>query len=123
MSTRESEMASPGRERRRAPRARAEFPLQIDTPSGAMPGKLRDVSENGLCCDFPEPLREMTQVAIDLRLPGRSKADKVVGAVVRCDKLRGVTPPTYEVAVFFTELANETRAALRNHVAENMASR
>lgn len=105
-----------GRERRRAPRAPADFPLHIDTTSGPIAGRLKDISENGLCCHFPEALREMTRVGVDVSLPGQAKPARLVGAVVRCEKLRGAAPPAYEVAVFFTELATDTRAALQHFV-------
>ena len=102
-------------ERRGAPRATANLPLQLSPESGAQPASLKDISQSGLCCEFPEPLTEMALMGIDLELPG-DDPHRVEGIVVRCDKQRGVNPPTYEVAIYFTELKPETRRAIQKYV-------
>lgn len=103
-------------ERRRAPRARADFPIRMTQRTEAQSGKVVDISENGLCCTFPEAIQEMTLVHIDMQLPASDESHTIQGAVVRCEKRRNVTPPTYEVAVYFTELAAEARQELRDYV-------
>ncbi len=103
-------------ERRRTPRARTDFPLRMTQQAVAQPGTVVDISENGLCCTFPESIREMTVVKIDLQLPDREESHSLEGAVVRCDKRRNVSPPTYEVAVYFTDLPPDVRRELREFV-------
>ena len=103
-------------ERRGAPRASADLPLQLSPKTGAQPARLQNISQTGLCCQFPEPLTEMTLMGIDLELPG-GEPHRVQGIVVRCDKVRGVSPPTYEVAIYFTELEAATRRAIQQYVA------
>lgn len=103
-------------ERRRAPRARADFPIHMTQRAKARPGSVVDISENGLCCTFPEAIREMTQVNIDLQLPDDSETHAIEGAVVRCEKRKNVSPPTYEVAVYFTGLEQDARQKLRDYV-------
>ena len=119
----------PARERRRDPRALADFSIQIgQSPKAGVPGterspaRLRDLSISGLCCFHPAPMTEMTLVHLTLRLPGDDRDHEVDGAVVRCAKLRGQTPPTYEVAVYFTEMTPETRAAIGSFVVANAAA-
>lgn len=103
-------------ERRRAPRASADLPIRLGENEQTLPARLRDLSSSGLCCHYPEPLREMTMVQMDLDLPGQEGSHQVQGAVVRCEKQRGINPPTYEVAVFFTDLAPGARKAIDGFV-------
>ncbi len=102
-------------ERRAAPRARAGFPLRLSPTGQAQPAVLRDISTNGLCCDFGEPIADMTLLKVQVELPG-SGAQELRGVVVRCDKRRGASPPTYEVAIYFTEIATPTRKAIQEYV-------
>ena len=107
-------------ERRNAPRADADFPVQLSADAGAQPAVLQNISQTGLCCHFPDPLTEMTLMAIDLNLP--EGAAKVKGVVVRCDKLRGMDPPTYEAAIYFTEMEPATRRAIDAYVSAKLES-
>lgn len=102
-------------ERRGAPRANADLPLKLSPEAGAQGARLHDISQSGLRCEFPEPLGEMTLMGIDLELPG-GDPHQVQGIVVRCDKLRGVSPPTYDLAIYFTEVKPETRRAINRYV-------
>lgn len=110
-------MQSSGIERRRAPRAAASFPIQLTAQAqpGA-PATLKDISNNGLCCTYGEPVREMTVVKLDMRFPGQKDMHSVQGVVVRCAKRRGESPPTYEIAIYFAEMAAASRAALEQYV-------
>lgn len=120
-------MTRPAMERRRAPRAKAEFAIQLGDvkPTGArerstdqlQPAQLKDLSTGGLCCLLGEALREMTLVELSMQLPGDATPHRVQGAVVRCAKVRGTTPPTYEAAIFFTDVSADCRAAISSFVA------
>ena len=107
-------------ERRRAPRAPVSIPLQLSPHGAAQPAELVNLSTSGLCCRFSEAMTEMTLVAIDLQLPGARDSATVQGAVVRCDKLRGVSPPTYELGIFFTDMSDATRKALHTFVEQQL---
>lgn len=119
-----SSQQQPRIERRRTPRAPADFAVHIAPPQqqGGAPAaapveaRLRDLSTGGLCCLHPDPLREMTLLEMQLAIPGIDEPQRVQGAVVRCVKARGVTPPSYELAVFFTDMAPETRRAIDTYV-------
>lgn len=108
-------MSSPQPDRRRAPRAQADFPIQIVGKAAGRPAQLKDISEIGLCCSCSERIDEMTLLAIDLQLPGAQVQHKVKGAVVRCEPLR--QQGSFELAVYFTEIAPQTKAALKQLVA------
>ncbi|GDY02628.1 hypothetical protein LBMAG49_19570 [Planctomycetota bacterium] len=109
-------MASSERERRRAPRARAEFQIHLNPKEGAQPATLKDLSIIGLCCSTAHKMAELALVGIDLQLPGQSGNHSVKGAVVRCDPEQG-KPGKYEVAVFFTEISPASKAAVAAYVA------
>jgi hypothetical protein len=113
-------MERPAIERRRAPRAEAEFAIHLAERGEQRPAQLKDLSTGGLRCHHGEALREMTLVEIGMQLPGGSKVHQVRGAVVRCAKLRGLNPPTYEIAVFFTEVPPECRSAIADYVASQV---
>ncbi|GAB4150091.1 MAG: hypothetical protein Fur0037_18520 [Planctomycetota bacterium] len=109
-------MPQPQPDRRRAPRAQADFPIRLTEVADASPARLKDISEIGLCCVSENPLDEMTLLGIDLKLPGAQIAHRVKGAVVRCEPMpKG--EKGYEIAVYFTEVPETTRGALRQYVA------
>ena len=113
-------MQNSGIERRRAPRASASFPISLSTKADAAPATLRDISQNGLRCTHAEALREMTMVRIDMKLPGDKDVHQIDGVVVRCAKLRGETPPTYEIAVYFATMSPEARVAVESFVGKSI---
>jgi hypothetical protein len=85
--------------------------------------RLKDISALGLCCQFPEPVPEMTLVQIRMDL---SKNDGFVaeGAVVRCDPVSGSSsdPKGYEVAVFFTNVDKDSRRCLDTYLGTKVAT-
>ncbi len=109
-------------ERRRAPRASVSIPIQLSPRGDAEPATLTKLSTSGLACQFGSAMTEMTLVGIDLDLPGIAESAHVQGVVVRCDKVRGLNPPTYEVGIFFTDMSNECRATLGEFVEAQLAT-
>lgn len=100
-------------DRRRHPRARADWPITLALPEGSFQARLRDVSASGVCFHLDRPVPEMSLLAVELRLPGDGPARSVRGrgVVVRCQQ---VSPALehYEVAVFFNELEDADRELL-----------
>ncbi len=109
-------MTNSGRERRRAPRAIADFPIQLTPGNGATPARLKDLSTIGLCCTSTREIAEFTKLGIDLQLPGHSRRHTIQGAVVRCDAARG-QKDAFEIAVYFTEIEPTTKQAIDDYVA------
>ena len=112
-------MSDTGIERRRAPRTEADIPIRL-TDSGH-PARLVNISTSGICCTFGEAINEMTVVGITLELPGAPNGAKIKGAVVRCAKCRDVTPATYELGIFFTELSPDNRRAIEGFVESQLS--
>ena len=102
-------------ERRRAPRAPASFAVRLSPAAESRPAQLKDISEIGLCCHSEEPVAEMTAVRIDFELPNRPGPHTVAGAVVRCEAAED-NPGGFEVAVYFTQVGEDTQKALREYV-------
>lgn len=100
----------------------ASFPIQLHSESGTFQGVLRDLSTSGLCCQLPTALREMTLVRMRLELPGVKEPADIEGVVVRTVKLRDKTPPTYDVALFFSQLLPAARNTLEAFVRTNLVA-
>lgn len=100
---------NPQSERRRAPRALADFSIRFSQNPEAAPGSVRDISEIGLACTSPHEVPEMTVVGLDFELPGKSGQHHVTGAVVRCEPQ---DDGHFDLAVYFTDLGDDTRSAL-----------
>ena len=105
-------------DRRRWPRARAEWPITLALPDGTFEARLRDVSGSGLCFFLDRPIPEMTVLQIRLGLPdddGGEHEIRAAGAVVRCEK---VSPAMehYEVALFLHEISPADRETLATFV-------
>lgn len=115
-SLRDRNMSNPARERRRAPRAVADFPIQLTPGQGAQPARLKDLSSIGLCCTSPSEVGEFTKLGIDLQLPGQSRRHTIHGAVVRCDPSH-TEKGNFEIAVYFTDIEPATKAAIETYVA------
>jgi hypothetical protein len=108
-------------ERRSVPRAKADFAIHLSDGDEKTEARIKDLSTRGLSCTFPEPIGEMTLVAISLELPGAPQAYDIQGAVVRCEKLRGRKPPTYEIGIYFTTIEPEGRRAIAGYVEQQLS--
>jgi hypothetical protein len=119
-------------DRRRDPRARADWPVTLRVgdrhveASEREPVRLRDLSASGVCFFLDRPIDEMTVVELQLELPdnGRSPARRIVaqGAVVRCAQ---ISPRIehFEVAVFLHNINEDDRRAIAAWVASHQAER
>lgn len=110
-------MAKSPTERRRSKRAPADLPITIDSSTGRLKARVRDLSNSGICFFLPEPMPEMTAVKVDLELPIGGKIEKISGdgAVVRCQRIASGVEH-YEVAIFFTHLRDEGKKILDGYV-------
>ncbi|MFQ5503967.1 MAG: PilZ domain-containing protein [Planctomycetota bacterium] len=107
-----------GQERRRSPRVSASFPLTVTARDAGARAELRNISQNGLCCIFPEQVPEMALVRLNLEIDDEDL--EIDGAVVRSVPAPGGTG--WEIAVFFTGIASSTREKLRSCVAKRCSA-
>ena len=105
-----------GRERRRWPRAKADWPISLDLPEGRYEARVRDISRAGVCFFLDRSLSIMTRLAIELELPGEdSRRIRAEGVVVRSEKISEFLDH-YEIAVFMPELSEEDKTAIGGFV-------
>src|SRR5262245_14978453 len=108
-----------GAERRKDPRAKAEFFVTLEAKDRRVEARVRDISRSGVAFTSKIPFTEMTVLRIDLAIPGHSNAMiRADGAVVRCAKGSG---GDYDVAVFFTSIDDSARAAIAQFVSKSPA--
>ena len=123
---------SPGSERRRHPRAQADWPLELKLGAVPIQARLRDVSRSGLCFFLERAVPEMTLLGLEVAVPaeyatqgGKGKGSaphriRTRGVVVRCEKI-SETLEHYEVAVFFHQIDEGDAAALDELVRQHAA--
>ena len=104
-------------DRRRWPRADADWPIRLLLPEGHFEARVRDVSRAGICFFLDRPIPEMTSLRIDLELPVQEGMRFVRGdaVVVRCDKISDRLDH-YEIAAFLNNMADPDRDALEAFV-------
>ncbi len=108
-------------EKRRAPRAMADFAISLTDRGQAREATVRDISRSGLMCSYPEAIAEMTMVEIKLQIPGDDEEHTTKGTIVWCSKRRGENPPAYDLGVFFDRLPRATQEALDRYVTVKLA--
>ena len=108
---------STGTERRRHPRAEADWTVEVALEDGVHRARLRDVSRIGMCFHLERPIPMMTVLRVGLDLPVDHGVRRVTGsgAVVRCQRV-SPTLDHYEVAIFLHEMGEDDRNALDAHV-------
>lgn len=108
---------SQGRERRRWPRAKADWPISLNLPEGRYEARVRDISQAGVCFFLDRSLKLMTTLAIELDLPheGRHTVIRGTGIVVRSENISDRIDH-YEIAVFMPELTETEKEAIADFV-------
>lgn len=122
-------------ERRKKPRANANFDLHLEFPGQAGSARVRDISGSGVRCESDRPVPMMTLVQMRIQLPGggASVPREIVcrGAVVRSEPISRAGPANaaqrsgtpYDIAIFFTEMRDSDREDVEAFVASARGSR
>ena len=115
--------ASSPADRRRWPRAKADWPVQLSMDGGRFEARVRDVSRAGVCFFLDRPVKLMTILSVELDLPMEDGVRHVrgQGAVVRCEKISDRLDH-YEIALFLSDLAEPDRDAVESFVAASGAA-
>lgn len=113
------------RERRGAPRA-AERVLVAVTDAGAvLQTETKNISASGAYCTLDRFVAPMTKLQLAFELPQGSRRVKIqcAGVVVRIEPVVAtVDRGMYNVAIFFTELAERDRSAIARFVRERLSA-
>ena len=116
---REDLMVPEGRNRRRHPRARGDWPVMVELPDGPHQARVRDISKGGVSFFLDRPIAEMSVLSVEFDLPCPAGVRRIrgTGAVVRCEKISKALDH-YEIALFITEMADPDRATIESFVTE-----
>jgi hypothetical protein len=110
------------KDRRRLPRVDGTFGAKIVASNTAIEATVKNVSMSGLLLHADKKVEEMTMVSMKLAMPSKagnatpSVSFDLTGAVVRCQPIGKGKAKKFELAVYFTDLPLETRAALDEFV-------
>lgn len=109
-------------ERRRAPRIAQQIPLTISNGSDGGVYYTKNLSASGAYCTVKSFLPLMTKLTIDLELSSSTKI-RCQGVVVRVEPSAPEPRCTqYQVAIFFNDLTDQDRVALRRYVDHHLHS-
>ena len=113
------------RERRGAPRAPERVIVAVTDAGAALQTETKNISASGAYCTLDRFLAPMTKLQLAFELPQGSRRVKIrcAGVVVRIEPVvasadRGM----YNVAIFFTELAERDRSAIARFVRERLST-
>jgi DNA-binding response OmpR family regulator len=104
------------RNRRRLPRKNVTALLQVQVGGITLPALLRDLSEQGLALQAPEPLLRAKSVPLRFVLPGTALTVHAIGEVIWADE-------TGRAGLFFSRVAPSSQKHLRNWFARRHATR
>ena len=105
------EPALPPSERRRRPRALAEFSVTLHRMAAPLATTAKDVSELGIAVRSKTRLPMREPVEIELALPDTQGLPIIRGHVVRCMPV-DLTGREHYIAISFTDVPPKTRAAI-----------
>jgi response regulator RpfG family c-di-GMP phosphodiesterase len=104
------------RDRRRSPRKNVQALVQLQLAGTTVPALLRDLSEQGLALQAPEPLRHSQSVPLRFVLPGTAHTVHAIGEVIWADE-------TGRAGLFFVRLTPSSQKHLRHWFARHHAKR
>lgn len=118
-------MTKPTRERRQAPRISAKLAMQVagTDEASVVTTESINLSASGIQFGSRQFLSPLTKVALTLILPAfgrrlrRERMLQVQGVIVRCEERTGLRQQTrYELACYFTDLAEGDRELIEQYV-------
>lgn len=104
------------RDRRRSPRDAVKALVQLQVAGATLPAFLRDLSEQGLALQAPEPLSQVQSVSLRFVLPGTAQTVHAIGEVIWADEAG-------RAGLFFSRLTPASQKHLRNWFACRHAKR
>lgn len=119
-------MTKPTRERRKSPRIAAKLAMQVSgtDESSVLTTESINLSSSGIQFQSRAFLSPLTKVSLTILLPPfgrRLRRERIVkcdGVIVRCEEAeQAKRRPRYELACYFTEVADEERELLEQYVA------
>lgn len=119
-------MTKPNRERRKSPRISAKLAMQVSggDESSVLTTESINLSSSGIQFQSRAFLSPLTRVSLTILLPPfgrRLRRERIVkcdGVIVRCEEAeQAKRRPRYELACYFTDVADDERELLEQYVA------
>ncbi len=110
-------------ERRRTPRTASRLSMVLSDQTREMATRTENISASGAYCSLPHFLPLMTKLEVRLELPGSPKPKPIrcQGVVVRVHPPAATAQRTsYDVAIFFNDLAERDRAVIAGYVQQHL---
>jgi hypothetical protein len=115
------------RERRKAPRVDAEFPVILEGGISEASGRTLNISSSGIYCEIPRYIEPLTRIRMELLIPTRAESDDegvrvgFDGVVVRTEpELPSTETVTYKIAVFFTSIPESSTKILNSFIEKHL---
>jgi hypothetical protein len=113
-------------ERRKSPRVDAELPIAVEGGPSEAAGKTLNISENGVYFEVPHFIEPLTKVRMELLVPTDKDEEGVRlgfdGVVVRVEPEEPSDHPgPFRVAVFFTQVPDQSLEALKAFIERNLS--
>ena len=109
-------------ERRKYPRIEKTLSIKLSDREFDILTETKNISANGAYCSVSKPLDLMTKLNIVLLIPIRKSNNRTIkkiiccGVVVRCEYITENGKYPYHIAIFFNDLKDSERKALRSYI-------
>lgn len=117
------------KERRRAPRVKANLDISISGGPHEAVGKTLNISSNGVLFEAPHRIDPLTKVRMGFMVPGREGSDNEKSSVSFDGVVVRVEPDkedpdvsTYRIAVFFTHVSKASQKVLDSYIMNKLSS-
>ncbi len=109
-------------ERRKYPRIEKTFSIKLSDREFDILTETKNISANGAYCSVGKPLDLMTKLNVVLLIPIKKSNNRTIkkitccGVVVRCEYVTENGKYPYRIAIFFNDLKDSERKALRSYI-------
>lgn len=107
------------KERRKFPRAKADFNIEIAHQKSRIIADTINVSASGMYCQSDRSIPLFREIGIRIKLSGIAAVIECSGIIVRCDKVPG--KERYNLAIFFEDLSLKEKGYLSSYVEKKLA--
>lgn len=109
-------------ERRKYPRIERTLSIKLSDREFDILTETKNISANGAYCSVNKPLDLMTKLNVILLIPIKKSNNRTIkkiaccGVVVRCEYVTENGKYPYRIAIFFNDLKDSERKALRSYI-------
>ena len=112
-------------ERRSAPRASGHLAVSFKEAGVEFRAETKNLSASGTYCTLDRFVSPMTKLSLYFELPDGKERVKIhcTGVVVRVEPIASrLDKPRYHMAVFFSDISDQSRAVIARYVRERLSA-